>query len=219
MDYSGQRYHFLTAIRPLRAEKRGSDQRIVWLARCDCGNAVEVVWSASKGKRSCGCTRKNPKPWMRTHGMSKHPAYFVWRSMMDRCRLPSHQAWRNYGGRGIKVCDRWHQFENFWADMGPSYASGLSLDRIDNNSGYSPENCRWTDRTTQARNTRTNHMLDTPWGHMTAKEAATMAGLNYTTLLYRLDAGWSTTEALLRPTTSSTPDPSTDSSCGETTDP
>jgi hypothetical protein len=126
--------------------------------------------------------------------MSKHPAHWVWRSMIDRCRLPSHQAWHNYGGRGIPVCERWQQsFENFWVDMGPTYQPGLTIERRDNNAGYSPENCYWADRQTQARNTRVNRWIQTPDGLMTVAEAAECSGLGVTTLLYRLNHHWPTT--------------------------
>src|SRR5574343_575843 len=76
------------------------------------------------------------------HGMSKHPAYAVWRPMLARCGTPSHPAFKNYGARGITVCARWRKsFENFWEDMGPTYRRGLTLERTNNARGYSPANC------------------------------------------------------------------------------
>ncbi len=123
--------------------------------------------------------------------MSKHPAYAVWRSMLDRCRLPQHQAYANYGGRGIKVCARWQaSFENFWQDMGPTYRSGLTLERKNNARGYSPKNCMWATRTAQARNKRGNRMIDTPKGKMLLSEASELSGIGTTTLLYRVAHRW-----------------------------
>ena len=123
-------------------------------------------------------------------GRSKTAISWVWRSMIDRCRLPSHQAWKNYGGRGIAVCESWINFENFLTDMGPSYVKGLSLDRRDNNGGYNPSNCRWTSRKTQARNRRTNTIIQTPWGRITLQEASERSGIGKTTLHYRHSRGW-----------------------------
>ena len=111
--------------------------------------------------------------------------------MMDRCALPTHQAWRNYGARGIGVCDRWRaSFENFWADMGETYQPGLTLDRTDNAKGYGPENCRWADYKTQMRNTRNNRMLSTPLGEMPLWQAVELTGIGQTTLLYRANNNW-----------------------------
>lgn len=108
--------------------------------------------------------------------------------MCDRCRLPTHQAWHNYGARGIRVCDRWsHSFENFWEDMGVGYVSGLTLDREDNNGDYCKENCRWVTSLTQGNNRRGNRRIHTPWGFFTVAEASRLSGIGATTLLYRLD--------------------------------
>ena len=108
--------------------------------------------------------------------------------MKERCLLPTAQAWENYGGRGIKVCDRWlESFENFWEDMSKDYRPGLSLDRIDVDGNYCPENCRWVSDKLQARNKRSNRLVKTPLGVITVAEASERFGIGVTTLIYRLD--------------------------------
>lgn len=186
-DLTGQTFGMLTALNP-----EGSDGRkVYWRYRCACGGqCVKVGSDVTKevkrpGVPNCGCAsarlvgEKN-----RTHGMTKHPAYAVWRAMLDRCRLPSHRAWKNYGGRGITVCAGWvDSFETFWRDMGPGYARGLELDRERNDEGYSPENCRWVSRRTQTLNKRTSvRVADIP-----ALSAAT--GISRSTLYYRAARG------------------------------
>lgn len=211
-DISNIRLHFLTAICYVGSNGKKS----LWKIRCDCGK--EIIMPASeflKGKqKSCGCRSKELiGEAQRTHGMSRHPAYRVWRSMIDRCRLPTHQAWKNYGGRGIRVCARWQEdFLNFWADMGPAYRKGLSLDRIDVDGNYAPENCRWVSDKDQGRNKRNNVLITTPWGVMTVAEASEQSGIGVTTLIYRIRNGcpedllFSRPDVTNRFMTSSTPD-------------
>jgi hypothetical protein len=129
--------------------------------------------------------------------MSKHPAHRAWCAIRYRCQLPTHQAWKNYGARGITVCTRWTSFENFWADMGPTYRLGLTLERRDNNKGYNPGNCYWTTYRTQNNNTRRNRRIQTPWGKMTVAEAAQRSGLGKTTLHYRLQHHWPVTDLFI----------------------
>ena len=194
-DYTGMKRGMMTAVREVGSNGR----RKLWLVRCECGAEKTLVGTsfATGDAQSCNSSecrkelrrRKGHKPFT-THGMSKHPAYAVWRSMLDRCRLPTHQAWHNYGGRGIRVCVRWEEsFENFWADMGPTYQRGLTLERVDNDAGYGPSNCRWADWKSQSRNQRRNAVIDTPEGPMLVCEAAEKSGIGMTTLLYRKGVG------------------------------
>lgn len=201
-DITGLRVGYLTALN--YAGSNGS--KSLWNTRCDCGKLIVLEASELKKKlargvrASCGCqTRATIGEKNTKHGMSAHPAYVVWRSMLDRCRLPTHHAWANYGARGIRVCERWAaSFENFWADMGPTYHKGGTLERMKNSEGYSAANCRWRTRRRQANNRRGNTRIQTPLGEMTVAQAAKRYGVNGTTIHYRLASGWPT-ERLLEP--------------------
>lgn len=189
VDITGLTVGYLTARHYLGSDGR----RSLWSVDCHCGK--QIVLGASELKKqhvrgitaSCGCMRRATIAAKRTrHGMSHHPAFAVWRSMLDRCRLPSHQAWANYGGRGITVCKRWQSaFEKFWADMGPTYKAGLTLDRQDNEKGYSAKNCRWVTYTAQANNRRGNVRV----GGLTVSQLAKNLGIGRSTIAYRLSAG------------------------------
>jgi hypothetical protein len=135
------------------------------------------------------------------HGKNGHrsPEYTAWANMLNRCRSVTAQNRHRYGGRGITVCDRWLDFENFLADMGNRPSARYSLDREDNDKGYSPENCRWADLYTQANNTRRNVFLTFNGETLTIAQWASRLGLNVKTLAYRVRAGWSAEEALTIP--------------------
>lgn len=122
--------------------------------------------------------------------MTQHPAYHVWRAMIDRCRLPQHPAWHNYGGHGISVCKRWvSSFQNFWDDMGPTYQEKLDIDREDNNGNYTPKNCRWVTRRKNTRNRRKTLRL--PGFPPDFWDIALAKGIKRSTLYYRIKAGLS----------------------------
>jgi hypothetical protein len=121
---------------------------------CECGKReIAQLCNAKKGV-SCGCLNKRCKK----HLMTKTNIYTRWSSMMRRCHSPNTKRYKDYGARGITVCEAWHTFENFFNDMGHA-ENGLTLDRIDNNKGYCKENCRWCDRKTQSRNRRNTTLL------------------------------------------------------------
>ena len=188
-DYTGQRCTYLTAIRDVGS----TGKKRLWLCRCDCGREITITGAAfnKRQHQSCGC-RKNELigKALTRHGLSKHPLHAVWNSMWARCTRTNHPAFRNYGGRGITVCKRWKKFENFWSDMSPTYQPGLTLERKNNNRGYTLGNCVWASRQQQARNRRSNRMINTPWGTLTVQEANRRAGFGWGTLSYRIHHGW-----------------------------
>ena len=146
------------------------------------------------------CCNEGLRKMIKTHGKSGSRIYWVWRDMLNRCQLPSNKSWKNYGGRGIRVCTRWDEsFQNFWSDMESGYRLGLTLERLDNSQGYSPENCVWADRVAQARNTRRNHIIETPWGRIPIIEAAERSGINSEAIRGRLRMGWSEMDAVTTP--------------------
>ena len=132
--------------------------RVRWVCACDCGSiTVALASSIGKGTNSCGCLaveriaeqgRKN-----KIHGLTDTRAHLSWQAMINRCTKPKNNRFKHYGGRGIKVCERWMKFTNFFADMGQRPV-GLTLERKDVNGNYEPGNCKWATQLEQQRNRR-----------------------------------------------------------------
>lgn len=155
IDLTKQEFERLTAIRP--TEKRAADGSIIWECLCFCGKMHPASSShlRSGHTKSCGCLKVDSMSMLfKTHGMSESLIYLIWRAMLSRCENPENKSYKNYGGRGTKVCERWHTFENFYADVGDR-PEGMTLDRWPDNDGdYKPTNFRWATWEEQAGNRR-----------------------------------------------------------------
>ena len=150
-DLTNQRFGRLTVIE--EAGRRGGE--VTWRCQCDCGREKIISGKSIRLGRtkSCGCLQKDTISQIATkHGQSKTALHSIWKSMLDRCNNQNNPAYPNYGGRGIKVCERWHSFENFYEDIGKYKQKGLTLDRKDTNGHYEPINCRWATPRQQSEN-------------------------------------------------------------------
>lgn len=174
------------------------------LCVCACGS--ERLKFPNEIKRgdvvSCGCWHRVCSSWVgksqKRHGLDGTRAYSSWSSMMARCYDESFDSYHRYGGRGIKVCGRWMDVAKFVEDMGQPPA-GRSLDRIDNNGDYEPGNCRWATRKEQMNNVSYNRIIVFHNERMTVAQAADRFGISYSTLVRRLNAGWTPDEAITMP--------------------
>ena len=194
VDLVGQKFGHLTVTE--RSEKRKKGMAF-WICHCDCGNTTQPIRTADlkNGKtKSCGCLQNKPK-----HGMSYSRIYQTWADMKGRCYNQNNQSFKNYGGRGIKVCDEWkNDFKTFydWA-MSNGYEDHLTIDRKDANGNYEPSNCRWATYKVQENNTRRNHFLTYNGKTQTMKEWAEEVNINYNTLVGRINRlHWTVEKAL-----------------------
>lgn len=178
---------------PRRQYATGGAHRY-FLARCVCGTERDVSMAHLRSGRSqsCGCLAvEQTVATFTTHGMYGTRPQKIWTGMIQRCHNPRATWFPRYGGRGIVVCDQWRRsFACFWTDMGPTYQPGLSIDRIDNDGNYEPENCRWATASAQGHNRGVTVHIDTPRGLLTLREIADAAGIPYATVQARVKRGW-----------------------------
>ena len=194
--HPGEQYGYLTIVEGSESHKCpcGSFSRMV-VCQCDCGKTVTVYLSAirSGNTSSCGCRQHV------THGLTKSSTWQSWRSMRKRCTYKTDPEYRNYGGRGIEVCERWlNSFEAFLEDMGES-PEGYTIERDDPNGNYEPGNCRWATRLEQSRNRRVNRYVEYNNERLCLAEWGERIGLSGSAIGSRLDRGWSVEEALTKP--------------------
>lgn len=190
-DLSGRRFGKLTVF--LFGEVRNG--HAYWLCKCDCGGTCYVRGShlICGNVSSCGCSKGNI-----THGESKTRLYNIWAGMRDRCTNQNSQAYASYGARGIKICPEWDDYKSFrdWA-LANGYSEDLTIDRINNDDGYSPKNCRWATALQQASNTRKTRLITYNGETHTKSEWARVLNMNQSTLSMRLNKyGWSVNDAL-----------------------
>lgn len=168
---------------------------------CDCGNEIIRRWSAVKysQSKSCGCLKSESTIKRNTtHGEYNGYTHQSWRGMIERCTNPNHRNYKDYGGRGITVCDRWKTYLNFKEDMGERPLN-MSIGRIDNDKGYCKENCEWQDKITQANNTRSNVKVTAFGETMSAREWQLRTGVNSERILKRIRMGWTGERAVSTP--------------------
>lgn len=195
IDITGERYGRLTVIKLLPRQANGSTR---WLCRCDCGTLTEVYrCNLTRGHvTSCGCYARELAT---RHGLATSRVYNIWIQMKHRCENPKCHAFRYYGSRGIKLCDRWQSFDFFLEDMRQPPSNEHSIDRIDNSGNYEPSNCRWATRTEQARNKRNNRFITVGNETKTLSEWALIAGVSSPTIIRRLEDGWPPEKAVSTP--------------------
>jgi len=196
VDLTGQRFVRLLVV--ARVGNRGP--RVTWKVVCDCGETGVVLGCnlTSGNTRSCGClNREVTLARVTTHGESKTAEYDVWTGIKNRCANENEPAFKNYGGRGIRVCVRWlDSFENFLLDVGRRPSAMHTLERVNNDGNYEPGNVRWATRTEQSRNRRSNKMLTFGSETMCLAAWAERVGLSSDCIAERLRLGWSIDQAL-----------------------
>jgi hypothetical protein len=189
LDLHGARFGRIAVIGRDAPRIYAGRSETMWRCRCDCGSEFSASTAILKKghKRSCGClSAESRKDRATKHGLHGTRTYVSWISMVNRCTNSKLAIYKRYGGRGITVCDRWREFENFLADMGER-PEGMSLDRIDNNGNYDPGNCRWANDRQQSENRRSTRWIEHDGMRLSVSEWARRLGVNRATLIEALN--------------------------------
>ena len=199
-DVEGMRFDMLVACERV---ENSSDGKIQHRCVCDCGNErIVKATDLRTGKiHSCGCVHWNKK-YKNFSLKSPHGKrlYRIWHDMLRRCEDKRVKSYKRYGERGIAVCPEWHDFQAFYDwSLDNGYSEELTLDRVDNNKDYEPDNCRWADKYMQANNRRSNHYITYNGKRQSMKEWSRELNISYTALRSRLMRGWSAEKALTTP--------------------
>ena len=186
-NLTGKTFSFLTVLNRSKDRGNGKKPVVKWVCKCVCGKIVTVKSDSllSGHTVSCGCKKIK-------HGYAnKERLYQTWKNMRKRCFNPNDNRWENYGGRGITICQEWNDYKIFrkWA-MDNGYNDNLTIDRIDVNGNYCPENCRWADAKIQANNVSRNRIIEYEGKKMTMSEFADYIGISYSALQHRITRGW-----------------------------
>lgn len=188
IDLTGQRFGKLTVLRKAENLK----ERVAWLCRCDCGNEKVIIAKLLRNgrKKNCGCVK--PKRKLK-HGDCNSRLYEIWKGINKRCNYKQYKQYNDYGGRGIRVCDEWKEYTAFreWALLN-GYRDDLTIERIDNNSGYNPDNCRWIAKAEQSRNRR-NVII---YNGLCVAEWARIKGISKNIIYQRIKKGLTISEAI-----------------------
>ena len=200
VDMTGQRFGRLVVV--CRANNIG--RQVAWLCKCDCGNEkISPGWNLRSGQCvSCGCYAAETRGFNAPvkHGQSYTRLYSIWIGMKQRCYYPKHKHYDRYGGRGIRVCAEWVDcFEQFYSwSMENGYKEELTIDRINVDCDYSPNNCRWASYKTQNNNTSKTRMLSLNGQVHSVQEWSELTGIPYSTITGRLQRGWTIEKALAK---------------------
>lgn len=203
LDLTGQRFGRLVVISQAEKPPGNNRRRTFWLCKCDCGKQKVVASDKLRNgdTKSCGCLKvelakrkiENYKGGRTTHGLSSHRLYNIYSKMKSRCYKDDDPKYYQYGARGIFICEEWlASFRSFydWA-IANGYEDGLTIDRINNNGSYCPENCRWVTNAEQQNNKSTNRLVSFNGEMMTVADAARAANIPMPTLWWRLKNDWS----------------------------
>lgn len=202
-DMVGERFNRLVVLELSYKKRVGRGFHRYWKCRCDCGQITikDGIYLRTGDTKSCGCLKSDSMAEANmVHGLARiHRLYSTWKNMRTRCLNPTCPGFKNYGGRGITICERWNDFSLFVEDMWPTWKEGLSLNRIDNDGPYCPDNCEWATYQEQANNKRRNHWIVANGKNQTIAQWAREIGCFTQVISKRIERGWSGERSVTEP--------------------